>query len=414
MSGRFGVNAAHLHSFPNVRTLAMLVLALAVVLPFGCSGAERERECAEREQPGVAETTGTPPPRRVSGPARGIWISRAELLRLPTSGTAWTRLKAAADERLGSGRIADKDSNHDVKTLAVALVYARTGDPSYRRKAADAITSAIGTETGGRTLELGRNLLSYVIAADLIDFRAYDPVREAEFREWLRGVRHEPLGSDAVPDDTLIRTHEGAPSNWGGMAGASRVAAAAYLGDEKDIARAARVMKGWLGDRSAYPGIPGPQFGPEDVGKGHRFGGGEDDLSWQADSCRPRGVNPKGAEKDGHSIDGALPDDMRRGGSFTWPPRYTQYPREALSGYVAVAELLYRQGYPVYAWEDKALLRATRFLFELERQFPDEDWWEPDIPAYRIINFRYHTSLPVEGSGFGRNFGWTGWTHAPQ
>jgi hypothetical protein len=162
--------------------------------------------------------------------------------------------------------------------MALALVYARTGETSYRQKAADAISEAIGTEEGGRTLELGRNLLSYVIAA----------AAEAEFRRWLRSVRREPLGPDDV---TLIRTTENSPSNWGGMAGASRVAVAAYLRDQEDLARQAAVMKGWLGDRSAYPGIPSTEFGPEDVGKGLRFGGSEDDLSWHADPSWPRGVD---------------------------------------------------------------------------------------------------------------------------
>lgn len=390
------------------------VLAVAALLGVSCSGSEQKRADPQPPaEPGstVTETVEEAPPPPTRKSRNAIWISDAELMRLPTSGPAWDRLIAAADDELGEANIADKDSNHDVNTLAVALVYARIGDESYRGKAADAITAAIGTEDEGRTLELGRNLLSYVIAADLIDFRAYDPGREAEFRAWLHAVRREPLGSDGARG-TLIRTHERSPSNWGGMAGASRVAAAAYLDDDQDLARAARVMKGWLGDRSAYPGIPDPEFGPGDVGKGHAFGGHDDDLSWHVDPARPRGVNPKGAEKDGHSIDGALPDDMRRGGEFTWPPRYTQYPREALSGYVALAEVLHRQGYDVYEWEDKALLRATQFLYGLERRFPEEEWWEPDIPVWRIINLRYGRFFPVEGSGFGRNFGWTGWTHA--
>jgi hypothetical protein len=167
------------------------------------------------------------------------------------AGAAWERVKAAADGPLGEADIADQDSDHDVLTMAVALVYARTGDESYRRKAAEAIESAVGTEQGGSTLALGRNLLSYVIAADLIDLRAYDPAGEASFREWLAAVRHEPVGSDAVRDQTLIGTAERALNNWGGMAGSSRVAIAAYLGDERDRARAAKVMKGWLGDRLA-------------------------------------------------------------------------------------------------------------------------------------------------------------------
>jgi Alginate lyase len=397
-----------------VRAVVVSWLALGILLASGCSTTTPDdgtRARIEREQERAAAT---PPPKpTLPGPVEGIWISRAELQRLPTSGPAWERMKEAADGRLRLRKIADKDSNHDVKTLAVALVYARTGDESYREKAADAIVSAVGTEEGGTTLALGRNLLSYVIAADLIDFQAYDPVREAEFRDWLDAVRHEPLGSEAIADQTLIGTAERSASNWGGMAGASRVAVAVYLDDEKDIARAAKVMKGWLGDRSAYPGIPGPHYRPEYAGRGFHSGGSDEDLSWQADPARPRGVNPKGAMKEGHSIDGALPDDMRRGGSFQWPPEYTQYPREALSGYVPLAELLYRQGYDVYAWEDQALLRATRFLYGLERKFPEEDWWEPGVPAYWIVNARYGTSFPVEGDGMGRNVAWTDWTHAP-
>jgi hypothetical protein len=399
-----------------VRKLAMLGLALTLLHATSCDGGDAnrlDRERQEREQAKAKQVAErTPPPRRTLPKARkGIWISPAQVQRLPMSGPAWERLKAAADGLLGEANIADQDSNHDVRTLAVALVYSRTGEEIYRTKAADAIASAIGTEDGGRTLALGRNLLSYVIAADLIDLRAYDPAGETTFRTWLAAVRLERFGDGEGPG-TLISTAESSMSNWGGMAGASRVAAAAYLNDEKDLARAAKVMKGWLGDRSAYPGIPSPLFGLDDIGKGFRAGGGEDDLSWQADPLRPRGVNPEGARKEGHSIDGALPDDMRRGGPFQWPPVYTQYPREALSGFVALAEILHRQGYDVYAWEDKALLRAARFLFELEEQFPEEEWWEPGVPVYWIINERYGTSFPVGENTVQRNVGWTDWTHA--
>lgn len=400
-----------------MRALATLGLA-GILLVAACTGSDGERrglERQEREQARAekhAETT--PPPRPARQAGDGIWISPAEVRRLPTHGAAWERLKAAADGPIGKADIADQDSDHDVLTMAVALAYARTGDERYRRKAADAIESAVGTEHGGRTLALGRNLLSYVVSADLIRLRGYDPPGDRRFRAWLAYVRHEPLGSEAVSDQTLIGTAERAANNWGGMAGASRVAIAAYLGDERDLTRAAKVMRGWLGDRSAYPGVPGPLFGRDDVGKGFRAGGSENDLSWQADPARPRGVNPAGSRKDGHSIDGALPDDMRRGGPFQWPPVYTQYPREALSGYVALAELLYRQGYDVYEWEDEALLRATRFLRRLDRRFPDEGWWEPGVPVYWIINYRYGTSFPVDASRLGRNIGWTDWTHAPR
>src|SRR6185295_18899646 len=85
----------------------------------------------------------SPTPPQHSG---SIWISAAELARLPMQGAAWNRLKAAADGDRGAANIADQNSSHDTTTLAVALVYARTGTSSYRQKAADAIASAIGTE----------------------------------------------------------------------------------------------------------------------------------------------------------------------------------------------------------------------------------------------------------------------------
>lgn len=354
-----------------------------------------------------------PPPKRDRAPEQGIWISRGQVKRLPMGGTAWERLKAAADGSLGKAEISDQNSDHDVRTLAVALVYARTGDDRYREKAAQAISDAVGTEQGGNILALGRNLLSYILAADLIDFRTYDPGREAQFRRWLEGVRREPLGSEAVSEQTLVGSAERAPNNSGGMAAASRVAAAIYLRDESDLGRAAQVMKGWLGDGAAYPGIPSASFDSSDADRGYRFGGYNDDLSWQADPAHPVGVNPAGADKDGHSIDGALPDDMRRGGSFQWPPKYTQYPREALSAYVPLAEMLYRQGYDVYRWSNRALLRATRFLYALGQQFPDAGWWEPQVPVYWIIDYRYRAHLPVMSPvGIARNIGWTDWTHA--
>lgn len=49
------------------------------------------------------------------------------------------------------------------------------------------------TEDGGRTLALGRNLVAYVIAADLIDLSTYNPTLDAEFRVKLRTLLTKPL-----------------------------------------------------------------------------------------------------------------------------------------------------------------------------------------------------------------------------
>jgi hypothetical protein len=68
----------------------------------------------------------------------GMWVSPEALRGLPEGGPAWDRLKAVADGKLERPDIADLNSGHDVETLAVALVYARIGNPTYRAKAAQA------------------------------------------------------------------------------------------------------------------------------------------------------------------------------------------------------------------------------------------------------------------------------------
>jgi hypothetical protein len=323
-------------------------------------------------------------------PGPGIWTSRQELARLPTAGPAWAQLKAAADGNFGKAEIADQNSNHDVRTLAAALVYARTGDQSYRAKAADAVMAAIETENDDRTLALGRNLVSYVLAADLIDFKRYDAAREQQFRGWLDGVRREDLDGR-----TLISTHEDRPNNWGAHAGASRIAAAIYLGDQADLDRAAQVFKGWLGDRAAYAEFEYDK-----------------DMSWHADPENPVGVNPAGAQRDGHRIDGAIPDDMQRGGKFRWPPKRTNYPWGAMEGAVVQAELLSRAGFDAWNWQDRAMLRATQFLLETDREAGG--WWAEGDDEWMpwVINNAYGEKFPAAlPARPGKNLGWTDWVY---
>jgi len=342
-------------------------------------------------QPPVCGSSALAPP---GLPCAGIWLAPEELLGLPVSGPAWERLKAAADSDFGKADLSDQDSMHDVRTLAAALVYARTGDQSYRAKAADAIVAAIGTEAGGRTLALGRNLLSYVVAADLIAFKGFDPGRDQQFRAWLDGVRRRELEGQ-----TLISTHETRPNNWGTLAGASRIAADIYLGDGADLARAAQVFQGWLGDRAAYAGFVY-----------------EEDFSWQADPGAPLGVNPPGATRDGRSIDGALPDDMRRGCKLRWPPCKTNYPWEGLQGAVAQAELLRRAGFDAYGWSGQAIRRSVQFYLNLSQEYPNGQWWpdeqEDDAWTIWVVNRAYGSSFPTVATRPGKNMAWTDWTHA--
>jgi PKD repeat protein len=326
------------------------------------------------------------------GPVRsaslGLLTTPAELAQLPMSGPAWERVKAAADGSLGTPRLRDLGNEHDVRTLAVALVYGRTGIESYRAKAADAIMSAIGTEDGGLAAVVGRNLISYVLSADLIDFASFDPARDAQFRSWLSAVRTEVFS-----DGSLVGEDQTHANNHGRHAGASRLAASLYLGDQADVAQTVAIFKGFLGDRSSYNGFRWNQ-----------------DLSWQADPNSPVGVNPAGSTRDGFSIDGALPEEMRRGCKFTVPPCPTAYPWGAFQSVFLAAEIMSRQGHDVWNWEDRALLRAVEFIHGLENAYGG--WWATgdDIWQPWLINHAYGTSFPaVAVTRLGKNFGWSDW-----
>jgi hypothetical protein len=326
----------------------------------------------------------------------GIWLSRSEVQKLPEQGPAWDQVKRLADEPAGQPDLSNQDSEADVHVLAEALVFARTDDERLRSKAAAGVVAAIGTEHGGRTLALARGLVAYVVAADLIDLRSYDPTAARRFASWLAAVRNEDLEPSSNP--TLVATHELRPNNWGTHAGASRIAADIYLGDRRDLARAAAVFKGWLGDRAIY----------------HGFDYGED-LSWQANPDAPVGVDPPGAVRDGESLDGALPDDMRRGCSMRFPPCPTLYPWEAMEGAAVQAELLSRQGYDAWDWGDQALRRAATFLFNLHSRYGDSDWGAPAGHAWVpwLLNARYGTHFPATTPAQpGKGMGFTDWTAA--
>ncbi len=188
----------------------------------------------------------------------------------------------------------------------------------------------------------------------------------------------------------MIVTHEERPNNWGTHAGASRAAAAIYLWDMAELARTAQVFKGWLGDREAYSGF---EYGSK---------------SWQCDQSRPVGINPKGCTKDGVTIDGAQPEEMRRGGDFTWPPEETGYAWEALQGAMVQAAILHRAGYDAWEWQDRALLRAVEFLYAVGWEPEGDDQWQP-----WLINQAYDTEFPtVSPARTGKNIGFTDWTHA--
>ncbi len=325
-----------------------------------------------------------PPPPPPPPPTSGIWISATELAEQPTSGTPWQMLKQDADTYWGVPNLSDQEDKANIYTMSKALVYARTGTESYRTDVIEACMQAIGTEEGGRSLALSRNLAAFVIAADLVEL---PPEEDTLFCSWLR----ELLTQRMADGFSLTTCHEIRPNNWGTHAGASRAAIAAYLEDRDELDRVAQVFKGWLGDRSSYASF---SYGA---------------LSWQADSARPVGINPSGATLQGYNVDGVLPDEQRLSGEFTWPPPQQGYVYESLQGALLQAVILHRAGYDVWNWEGRALLRAWNWLHNLA-DYPatGDDTWQPFI-----INCFYDADFPTSTVSLpGKNVARTCWTHS--
>lgn len=369
----------------------MSAIAAAVLITTSCG----RSDSATVGSPRVSDTTLAALPAENAPPATsprvsGLWLDPDAISALPDSGPAWDNLIARADSVCGTPDLSDQEDGANVCVMAQALVFARSKQPHYRASVVAALQSIASSGSyDGRALALGRELAAYVIAADLIGLESYDPSLDGRFRSKLRELLTTRMQGGGV--QSLIECHERRPNNWGTHCGASRVAVAAYLGDRRELDRAARVFKGYLGDRDAYAGF--------------RYG----DLSWQCDRRSPVGINPRGCTREGRPVDGVLPDDQRRGGKFGWPPPKENYVWEGLQGALAMAVILHRQGYDAFEWEDRALLRAVRWLHE-QADFPAEgdDSWSP-----HIVNHFYGTSFPAPTpSSPGKNVGWTDWTHA--
>ena len=330
-----------------------------------------------------------------------LLMPHSELMALPTTGTAWTGLKAVADAALPAPNLCDQSNNHHLRTFAAALVYARTGIASYGAKARAAVMAALPTQVVGcdnATLALGRQLTAYVLAADLAGLSGSD---ETTFRSWLSAIRTKFIGGHPSRT-TLQNTDTSAPNNWGAYAGAGRIAADLYLDDTADLAAAARVTRGFLGDRSAYAGFTTTLTSAA--------------VSWTCTgSVSTYTALNAACTKSGINIDGGIGADISRGGPLRWPPLDPgiPYQLESIQGLGLQLELLSRHGYPdAWSWSNSALKRAAAIvtrsgaaggtgwnLTTASRQMP----W--------LLNLRYGTSIPTRTAGMGRAIGFTDWLY---
>jgi len=333
---------------------------------------------ASAETSSTTEATTTPAPDVTD--RTGIWLDPQTVIALPTSGPAWEAVRKAANDDWKKPNLDDGGNDHDVQLLAGALYATRTGDAAMRRKVERGLADITGT-TVDEVLPLARNLLAYVIAADLIDYRP------PEFTRWLQRLIDTEADGRAG-HDSLRRSALSDPSNHGTHARASVLAVALFVGDEELTATMAERFHDWLG-----------RSGTGFVWK---------ELDWQSDPSNPRAINPPGAVIGGLSVDGVLPEEQRRSGGFSNPAPREGYVWEALQGVVATAEMLDKAGYPAWEWEDRAILRAMTWLYQINGSPAEgDDEWQVWL-VNRAYGTSFSTRIPTRP---GKNMGYTDWTH---
>jgi len=401
-------------------------------------------------------------------PPNGIWISKAKIATLPTSGAPWTYLKSEADATCPAMNLADLTNYTDQCAAAKALVFARLGTESYRTTV-ESLISQVSTYTnstflsqGGRCLELGRNIGQYAIAADLVDLPTHNPSLDTSFK----GKLVEMLTWTTNQNGTLMQCSAAEPTNWGTMALHSRVAIDLYVGNSvagyngvNDLATAANVFRGYLGDYNAYHAF---NYAHLESGSSDGFAF----ISWYQDpwegetvasGAQPTpianinttivcqtgwdhwGINSLDLCAPGtvFNLDGRILDTYRGGhfkllaigsgsqgcidaggaaiaGNYNGPC-YSDYAPTAMLGYMATAEMLYRNGYDSYNWSNQAVLRSVQFLKRLNDTYGNTSWFSRFQGSWAawmgyLVNARYGLALPVSGAAEAIGNGTMAWT----
>jgi hypothetical protein len=302
-------------------------------------------------------------------------ILAVDLTKRPRSGPAWDRM-VDASKNLGSVTLTDTGGAANGELLAAAFVAQASGDAVLKARVKAVCEKALNG-AHARTLEQARNLAPIAIALSAIEDHMLDATlkRERDYK--------------AADQGTVADCQKKRPNNWGTCSGLARIAVSAHIGDKADVTAAAVVFAGWLGDRAKYAGF---SYG---------------DLSWQADSTKPVGINPKGATKSGQNIDGILPDDQRRAASF---PTYKceNYVWQALGEIFATALILRAQGEDdVFSWSDAAIKRAYASLVRHTCPAVGDDGWQ--YANAKMLD----VTLAHTGYAPGKSMGWTDWLYDP-
>jgi hypothetical protein len=331
--------------------------------------------------------------RPAAGQSHYLLLSRSELQALPTSGRAWDYMVGVARSAWPDPELDDQDNKTNVEALAAALVYARTGDTSMRAKARHALVAMIPTYDLSKDGGLGpaRQIAGWVLVADFIRLGGSE---DDAFRALLRRALTHPIGTHPRWGGSLAACQEDSDNNWGAWCSASRIAAALYLGDMTELARADRVFRGFLGDRSAWSHFRGQGSENAVITAATR--------SWSCNDA-PDAYVPTNLSCGNRS--GAFPADAGRSGPYARLD--AMYQSETTAAVVLATELLYQNGYS-HAWGFKGALAAiARFDAShgaWNRGSVQDHWpW--------LINRRLGTSYPTVPARYGRSLGYTDWLY---
>lgn len=360
----------------------------ALKLKTGVSMVFAKLSATPDEEPG--EEPPTTPPTNPGGPVidfgiGGIWLSAAQMEKLPASGKAFDEVKAAAMSSWGTANLSDNNSSHDVKTLAGAIYAAKTKDAAMRNKVIEGLKSAMSSKLA-RALELSRGLQTYIIAADLIGYG------DAAFKAFVKDVVYKDIQGHSGGKG-LFGTAVKSPSNWGGHARASLAAAGVYLKDQAMIDAVVKAHKEFIGET-----VSGPQSVYTSTG-------------WHFDPNKKAGINRANAG----IFSGVLPEDWRRDGSLDpksvksiedMKKLSTGYAWEGMQGAVVTAVILHRAGLISISAGENAIARAMDRLYSIGNLPSSDDTWVPFV-------MNYYTGKNYSGGGstVGKGMGYTNYTH---
>lgn len=348
-----------------------------------------------------------PPPPPVDPPTgtitRGVILDHDELMARDMAGNAWAAvLSDAKAQSITGANLSDMHMQHDVGTLAVALAGVRLGDAALIAKAEACLRDAIGTEAGGDSMDVGRSLAAYVIAADTLN------IRSGPIYDWLDSFRTKLIPHDNTGKPMTIRARAWETgTNASCQVGLCSTALAVYLRDPE-----------WLTDNwNAYRRVCGDVTSPFQL-KANQYGD-----PWQVDVSTRVGIQPKGAVKNGVNIDGAYLDMGRSNPKPVHPLKYDSrmslYPWVSLNGIIWAGLILHRQGYPAFDICDKAILRAVKYLRRLSKDYAQPGWWGQDKKedVKWIAHIAYPADLPLSEYpitlpvGPHDQVGWSDFTH---